>query len=110
MNVRVRAFLLLLPVALFGSGAGHAADCEAEAKTLVKDESDLPRLDVVSRADRPVLCITLETLIAFAGRLKTHMAHCPGSSFASQADTWEKTRIGYAKQFAQNRCKRTLFN
>jgi hypothetical protein len=93
MSVRMRALLLSLPLAFVGVFGAHAADCAVEAQTLVKDESQLPRLDVVSRADRPVLCITLETVMAFAARLKTHVAHCPSSNFVAAAGNWEKMRL-----------------
>jgi hypothetical protein len=93
--------------ALTGSAAA-AADCTAEETALMKDESELPRLEVASPADRPITCITLETIIAFAGRLKGHVAHCPASSYAQTAADWEKTRVDYAARFTLNRCKRTF--
>ena len=74
----------------------------------MKDESELPRLEVASPADRPITCITLETNIAFAGRLKAHVAHCPASPYIQSASEWEKTRLDYTARFAQNRCKRTF--
>ena len=74
----------------------------------MKDEAELPRLEVASPADRPTTCITLETIIAFAARLKGHVAHCPGSSYVQSAPDWEKTRLDYAGRFTQNRCKRTF--
>ena len=91
-----------------GSAAGAAMDCKAEEAVLMKDESELPRLEVASPADRPITCITLETIIAFAGRLKTHVAHCPASGYAPTAADWEKTRVDHAARFIQNRCKRTF--
>jgi hypothetical protein len=111
--VSVRAgFKLLLVLAWgttpAGSAAAAAMDCKTEEAALMKDESELPRLEVASPADRPITCITLETIIAFAGRLKTHVAHCPASGYASAAADWEKTRVDYAARFVQNRCKRTF--
>jgi hypothetical protein len=91
-----------------GSAAAAAIDCKAEEAALMKDESELPRLEVASPADRPITCITLETNIAFAGRLKAHVAHCPASSYVQSAADWEKTRIDYGARFIQNRCKRTF--
>jgi hypothetical protein len=88
--------------------APAAPDCKAEEATLMKDESELPRLEVASPADRPITCITLETIVAFAGRLKGHVAHCPASSYVPTAPDWEKTRVDYAARFVQNRCKRTF--
>jgi len=99
--------VLAWSAALIGSAAA-AADCTVEETALMKDESELPRLEVASPADRPITCITLETIIAFAGRLKTHAAHCPASSYAQSAADWEKTRVDYAARFIQNRCKRTF--
>lgn len=88
--------------------AAPAPDCRAEEAILMKDESELPRLEVASPADRPITCITLETIIAFAGRLKTHVGRCPASSYAASAADWEKTRVDYGARFIQNRCRRTL--
>jgi hypothetical protein len=71
-----------------------------------REQSELPRLDVASPADRPPYCITLATLMAFAGRVKAHVAHCPSSDYAVALADWDKTRIGYAKLFSRYRCKR----
>jgi hypothetical protein len=88
------------------TAAAMAADCAAEAVLLAKEQSQLPRLDVASPADRPPYCITLETVIAFAGRVKAHVAHCPSSDYAAALADWDKTRIDYAKLFSRYRCKR----
>lgn len=88
--------------------AAPAPDCKAEETGLMKDESELPRLEVANPADRPTTCITLETIIAFAGRVKTHVGRCPASSYAATAADWEKTRTDYGARFIQNRCKRTF--
>jgi hypothetical protein len=96
--------------AAVSAGCALAADCTAEAATLAKVESELPLIEVVSPADRPPYCITLETLMAFADRLKVHVAQCPSSSYATTAADWAKTRADYAKLFTQTRCKRTLPN
>ena len=88
--------------------AAPAPDCKAEEALLMKDESELPRLEVASPADRPITCITLETIITFAGRLKSHLGRCPASSYVAAAADWEKTRIDYGTRFIQNRCKRTF--
>ena len=103
------AALLLLATSLASPGPAAAADCSDEAATLVKDEAELPRLEIASPKDRPVLCITLETVMAFAGRLKTHVTHCPNSSYAASVTDWEKRRADYSRRFAQNRCRRTIF-
>jgi hypothetical protein len=110
--VNVSAGLKLLLVLAWGAGltggAAAAVDCKAEEAALMKGESELPRLEVASPADRPITCITLETIIAFAGRLKGHVARCPASGYAQAASEWEKTRVDYAGRFTQNRCKRTF--
>jgi hypothetical protein len=88
------------------TAAAPAADCAVEAVVLAKEQSELPRLDVASPADRPPYCITLATLVAFARRVKAHVAHCPSSDYAAALANWDKTRIDYAKLFSRYRCKR----
>ena len=102
-----RACLVGILICCWNSAA-PAADCAIEAAALAREQSELPRLEVASPADRPITCITLETVIAFAGRLKTHVGHCPATSYTSSAADWEKTRVGYVVRFIQNRCKRTF--
>jgi hypothetical protein len=95
-----------MPVA--SATTAPAPDCKVEEALLMKDESELPRLEVASPADRPITCITLETIIAFAGRLKSHVGRCPASSYTAAAADWEKTRVDYGARFIQKRCKRTF--
>ena len=95
-----------MPVA--SATTAPAPDCKVEEALLMKDESELPRLEVASPADRPITCITLETIIAFAGRLKYHVGRCPASSYTAAAADWEKTRVDYGARFIQKRCKRTF--
>jgi hypothetical protein len=90
------------------AGAAAATDCTTEAAALNRDQSELPRLDVASPRDRPPYCITIETIMAFAGRVKTHVAHCPNSDFAQAVTEWDKTRADYSRLFSQYRCKRSL--
>jgi len=52
----------------WAAAAAPAVDCAADAAALIREESELPRLEVASPADRPPYCITLETIMAFAGR------------------------------------------
>ena len=84
----------LLPsgAALIASAAA-AADCASEAAALAKEQAELPRLEVASSADRPPYCITLETIMAFAGRVKAHVGHCPNSDYAQSVTEWDKTRV-----------------
>jgi hypothetical protein len=107
MIVRVRALLAAVGAAVMASAAA-AADCASEAAVLVKEQAELPRLEIVSSADRPPYCITLETIIAFAGRVKAHVSHCPNSDYVQSVTEWDKTRVGYAKLFSQYRCRRAL--
>ena len=109
MNVRI-AFVLIAGGVAMSASTAVAADCAIDAAMLVQAESELPRIEVVSPADRPPYCITIETIMAFAGRLKAHVAQCPGSSHAPTAADWAKTRADYAKLFTQTKCKRTLLN
>ena len=88
--------------------AAATADCATEAAVLSQAQSELPRLEVASPHDRPPYCITLETIIAFANRVKAHLAHCPSSDFAPAAADWTKTQTDYSKLFARHRCKRTM--
>jgi hypothetical protein len=87
-------------------------DCGTEAKVLSQSQSELPRLDVASPADRPPYCITLETLMAFARRVKDHLPRCPNSELAAGAADWSKTQsktqADYSRLFARHRCKRTM--
>jgi hypothetical protein len=109
--VIVRTTACLAALAFLFSQSGRAApgvDCGTEAKILNQAQSELPRIDVTSSADRPPYCITLETLMAFAGRVKAHVARCPSSEFAAGMAEWSKTQTDYSKLFRQHRCKRTL--
>jgi hypothetical protein len=90
------------------AAAAPAADCAVEAANLTKQEAELPRLEIASPRDRPPYCITLETLLAFADRVKTHVGHCPNSEYAGAAPEWGKKQAEYSKLFGQNRCKRTF--
>jgi len=107
MHVRVRALLVAVGAA-FTAGTAAAADCASEAAGLAKEQAALPRLEIVSSTDRPPYCITLETIIAFAGRVKAHVSHCPNSDYAQSVTEWDKTRADYARRFSQYRCRRTL--
>ena len=106
MIVGVRALLAAVGAAVMASAA--AADCASEAAVLVKEQAELPRLEIVPSADRPPYCITLETIIAFAGRVKAHVSHCPNSDYAQSVTKWDKTRVDYARLSSQYRCRRAL--
>lgn len=88
-------------------GAAPAIDCSTEALALTREEAELPRLEVASPADRPPYCITLETIMAFAGRVKAHAARCPRSDHIPTVVEWDNRRTEYSRLFSQYRCKRT---
>jgi hypothetical protein len=102
------ALAILLCEFVSFAGAAPAPDCVAEAEMLSKAQSELPGLEIVSPHDKPPYCITLETVIAFANRVKAHLAHCPSSDLAPTAADWVKTQTDYSKLFARHRCKRTM--
>jgi hypothetical protein len=102
------AVAVLLSEGALLAGAAPALDCTTEANILSRDQSELPKLEFASPQDRPPYCITLETNMAFAGRVKAHVAHCPGSDFAAAATDWAKMQTVYSKLFSQRRCKRAL--
>ncbi len=83
-------------------------DCSREAASIRKAETQLPRLEVAPPADQQIVCITLETNILFAKRLATHVAHCPRSPYARQAEDWQRTGEQYAAQFTERRCKQAI--
>ena len=111
---RVRkAFTSLLMLAallpeLPSTQAAASPDCADEAKMLSKEQLELPRLEVSSPRDRPPYCITLETIMAFASRVKLHVSRCPNSEFAPAVAEWIKKSTDYSKLFRQHRCKRTM--
>jgi hypothetical protein len=96
-----------LSVGFASAPATAAFDCTSEAAALREAQSELPRLEVASPKDRPPYCITLETVMGFAGRVQAHVAHCPNSEYAAGAADWIKKRADYSKLFVQYRCKRT---
>jgi hypothetical protein len=110
---RIGAMVVLTCGALTGGAASSARaapapDCAAEAALLEREQGDLPKLEFASPKDRPPYCITLETNMAFALRVKAHAARCPQSDFAGKLAEWDKLRADYGKLFSQNRCKRTF--
>ena len=102
---------LAVLVAAFGAtsnAVAPASDCTTEAALLSRELSELPRLEVASPLDRPPYCITLETIMVFAERVKAHVGRCPNSDHAAGAAEWDKTRAGYARLFSRYRCRPTL--
>jgi hypothetical protein len=102
-----RFLVALLALACTG-GFAAAADCDTEIAALSREEGELPRLDVVSPRDRPPYCITLETVIGFAGRLQAHVEHCPDSRYAPAAANWSRMRNDYSRLFARRGCRPTM--
>jgi hypothetical protein len=107
-SVGARVAALVICVAGMAAAARAATDCPGEAAALTRDEAELPRLAVAPPADLPITCITLETVIDFAKRVKGHLARCPNSSYSGDAATWEETRADYVKRFIRRRCRRTF--
>lgn len=102
------AAIVISVAALTATDASAVPDCALEAAALTKDQAELPRLEVAPPADRPITCITLETVIDFAKRVKTHFARCPQSAYPGDPATWEVTRTDYSKRFVHKGCRRTL--
>ena len=103
--------MLVVAVSVAAVSAARSApapDCAAEAAALDQEQSDLPKLEFASPADRPPYCITLETNMAFALRVKAHVARCPQSAYAPKLAEWDKRRADYGRLFSQYRCRRTL--
>ena len=55
--------------------------------------------------DQQIVCITLETNMLFARRMAAHLAQCPRSPHARNADAWQRTGSQYTAQFSDRRCK-----
>ena len=108
MKPSLPVLLMLAHGATGLAGPAWAADCASEAAALGKEQTDLPRLEFATPADKPPYCITLETLMAFAARVKAHAAHCPNSDYVQKVAEWEKARANYSKLFSRYRCRRTL--
>ena len=82
--------------------------CTEEAASIRRAESQLPRLEVAPPDDQQIVCITLETNILFARRLAAHLALCPRSPHARNADAWRRTGSQYSARFGERRCKPTI--
>ena len=85
--------------------SAQSNDCAREAASIRKAESQLPRLDVAPPADQQIVCITLETNMVFARRIAAHIAQCPRSPHARNAEAWQRTAAQYTAQFGERRCK-----
>ena len=94
------ASLLASPPAFAQGGT-----CTAEAASIGQAESQLPRLAVAPPEDQQIVCITLETNILFARRIAAHLAHCPRSPHARNAEAWQRTNSLYTSLFTERRCK-----
>ena len=103
---------LALSIALIGTALAAAQPvlaqgnkCTEEAASIRRAEAQLPRLEIAPPGDQQIVCITLETNMLFARRLAAHLAHCPRSPHARNADAWQRTGSQYAAQFSERRCK-----
>ena len=88
--------------------AAQSNDCGREAAAIRKAETQLPRLDIAPPDDKQIVCITLETNIVFARRLTSHVAQCPRSPHARNAEAWARAGSQYTAQFGDRRCKPTI--
>ncbi len=108
----LRPALLGLILALgFGAvplPAAAQGDCAGEATRLRRAESELPKLAVAPPDDKQIVCITLETNMLFAQRLKAHLKRCPRSPYARQAADWAQTETSYTERFKRRDCKATI--
>jgi hypothetical protein len=90
------------------TASAQPTTCAREAAAIHRAKTQLPRLDVAPPDDTQIVCITLETNMLFARRLAAHLAHCPRSPLARDADAWQRTGAQYSAQFSSRRCKPTI--
>ena len=88
--------------------AQSSDDCGREAAAIRKAETQLPRLDVAPPDDKQIVCITLETNILFAQKLKAHLKQCPRSPYAKSAGDWSRLETSYTSRFRSRDCKPTI--
>jgi hypothetical protein len=87
-----------------GSAFAQGNKCAEEAASIRRAETQLPRLEVAPPDDQQIVCITLETIFLFARRLAAHVASCPRSPHARNADIWQRTNSQYTDRFSERRC------
>ena len=102
---RAAAYALLLFTG--SAGAAPAIHSPTQAAAHTTEQAEQPRQDVAYPADPPPYCITLETIMAFASRVKAHAARCPQSDHIPTVVEWDNRRTQYSRLFGQYRCKRT---
>ena len=106
LNSARLSLLIAAGVAAATATAGaQSSPCASEAAAISRAEAQLPRIEVAPPADQQIVCITLETNILFARRLAAHLAHCPRSPLARNADAWQRTGAQFMAQFNDRRCK-----
>ena len=88
--------------------AAQGETCANEATRLRRAEAELPKLDVAPPDDKQIVCITLETNILFAQKLKAHLKQCPRSPYAKNAGDWSRLETSYASRFRSRDCKPTI--
>src|SRR5690348_8734390 len=104
-NARPIALIAVALLAMSAEALAQPIRCTDEAASLRRAETRLPRLDVAPPDDQQIVCITLETNIVFARRVAAHLAKCPRSPHARDADAWQRTGSQYTAQFNERRCK-----
>ena len=111
MHHRTNLFALLLIAGLALAplpAAAQGETCANEATRLRRAEAELPKLDVAPPDDKQIVCITLETNILFAQKLKAHLKQCPRSPYAKSAGDWSRLETSYASRFRSRDCKPTI--
>lgn len=113
MPCRPRALGAMIALALFGlmpgAASAWAGDCAAETALLVRDESELPKVELANPLDTQNTCITLEVNLDFARRLAAHQARCPADAWSDKAPQWTAKAERDKAAFAKRKCKRSLF-
>jgi hypothetical protein len=98
----------LLLVAALSPAIAQSQSCSDEATRLRRAESELPKLEVAPPDDKQIVCITLETNILFAQKLKAHLKQCPRSPYAKSAGDWSRLETSYTSRFRSRDCKPTI--
>jgi len=106
-----RLALPLLAIGLCGvvsPAVAQGQSCNDEVTRLRRAESELPKLNVAPPDDKQIVCITLETNILFAQKLKAHLKQCPRSPYAKSAGDWSRLETSYTSRFRSRDCKPTI--
>ncbi len=109
LSRRLIALLVAGAAAAFTSpAAAQSKSCTDEAARLKRAEAELPKLAVAPPEDKQIVCITLETNVLFARRLKAHLKNCPRSPYARSAHDWAQIEANYSGRFRSRDCKASI--